>query len=94
MYMIVFSHGYLSVRGTKMQIQSINAINSMSRVNPVSKVDFEKRKTPQTEGNNEIKDSFISSSDNINQKYDIACRLAAFYKNQYDNLVKEGSCQA
>ncbi len=33
-----------------------------------------------------------TSSDKLEQKYDFACRLAAFYKKQYEQLAKQGSC--
>ncbi len=43
-------------------------------------------------------DSFVSSSkeltptNNLEAKYDFACRLAAFYKNQYEQLLSQKSC--
>ena len=30
----------------------------------------------------------------LNTKYDFACRLAAYYKAEYENLCKNGACIA
>ena len=37
-------------------------------------------------------DSFQGSNNNLEAKYDFACRLAAFYKQQYEILKSEKSC--
>lgn len=36
----------------------------------------------------------LSDTSILEQKYDLACRLAAFYKNQCEMLLKNGSCIA
>ncbi len=48
--------------------------------------------------NNENKnhDSFENSQspENLAAKYDLACRLAAYYKTEYDKLANGGDCVA
>lgn len=40
------------------------------------------------------KDSFQSFTNEkaLEAKYDLACRLAAYYKSNYEKLAKEGCC--
>ncbi|MDD3237541.1 MAG: hypothetical protein PHV37_05530 [Candidatus Gastranaerophilales bacterium] len=39
-------------------------------------------------------DTFQSNTQNIDAKYDFACRLAAFYKQQYEQLLQQKACNA
>ena len=83
-----------------MNIQAIGSISSTVSAQPIKPVSFKREDAPreflrsQTFG--EESDSFVNNSDPeiMAQKYDIACRLAAYYKNQYENLVNEGGCLA
>lgn len=54
-----------------------------------SSLSFSKRKVPA-----ENKDTFTSKNDNLALKYRAACQLAAFYKKQYENLIKTGGVVA
>ncbi len=74
----------------------IQAVNSISNCTPVKPVEFAKRKQkPVVKETPAIKEDSFSSSQNITeQKYNFACRLAAYYKTQYENLLKTGSCLA
>ena len=81
----------------------IQAINSVTAVNsqPIRPVNFAGRRPSaeevymkeQTLGNNEDTVSFTNNT-TLEQKYDLACRIAAYYKAQYDELVQNGSCSA
>ena len=35
-----------------------------------------------------------SEPSKLEQKYDMACLMAGYYKTQYENLLKEGKCSA
>ena len=77
-----------------MKIQALNsAIPAVQSCQPIKQVEFAKRRIPM-----EIKDP-IGKEDSFNlqdpsiteQKYNLACRVAAYYKTQYENLLKNGS---
>ena len=77
-----------------MKIQAISSANQAYRCQPVRQVEFAKRKNPP-ETTALLLDVF--STENcceMEQKYDVACRLAAYYKMQYENLLKTGSVVA
>lgn len=79
-----------------MKIQAINSANSVLGCQPIKQVEFAKRRTPEIRGFVvENPDIYIPEEPTvIEQKYDLACRLAAYYKTQYENLLKNGSVVA
>ena len=74
----------------------IQAVNSISNCTPVKPVEFTKRKQkPVITEAPALQDDLFSSSQNVTeQKYNFACRLAAYYKTQYEELLKTGVCNA
>lgn len=73
-----------------MQIQAVNSVNSMINCQPIKQPSsFSKRPTPDTITDPVSKDG--NDETVIEQKYDLACRLAAYYKQQYEALLKSGS---
>ena len=80
-----------------MKIQAITSAMSAYCCQPVSKVEFARHKSPQVENTtpaNEA-DSFVQDDmSTMEQKYDLACRIAAYYKTQYESLLEKGSCIA
>ena len=83
-----------------MNIQAIGSISSTVSAQPIKPVSFKREDAPreflrsQTFG--EEHDTFVNNSDPeiMSQKYDIACRLAAYYKNKYESLAQNGNCIA
>lgn len=75
-----------------MQLSKIDAVRSCQPLKqtvpavPLRDVAFKNSATYSSS------DSFKSSNNNIEAKYDFACRLAAFYKQQYEVLKTEKSC--
>lgn len=76
-----------------MKIQAINPIHGCQ---PIKQIEFAKRakKFEVKEEPQLNEDSFSSNESVTEQKYNLACRLAAFYKTQYENLLKTGVCEA
>lgn len=81
-----------------MKIQAINSAMSSQCCKPIKQVGFEKRQTPIVDvivdplgDEDTFKPTDPSTTE---QKYDLACRLAAYYKNQYETLLKNGSVVA
>ena len=76
----------------------VNAINS-SRMYAVP-VEAVNRVEKHSRHNNEVatfhnEDMFTPTQQDITeQKYELACRVAAYYKTQYENLLKNGNCIA
>lgn len=72
-----------------MKIQAINNAVQVPPCQPIkpeySTHSFAKKNVEQ--GN---ADTFSSQNKNIEEKFDLACRLAAYYKTQYENLLKTG----
>ena len=95
-------------KGVTMQITSIpavglvNATSGMSKVKnqmscqPIRKADDYKFAIPfKSVHHNE--DGDVAELDNemsLQEKYDFACRLAAYYQQQYENLRVQGSVEA
>lgn len=80
-----------------MKIQAINSVQTSSACQPIKKIEFAKRQKPDLEIKDPLgdKDSFMPVDPyTTEQKYNLACRLAAFYKTQYENLLKNGCCEA
>lgn len=72
----------------------IQAISAMQPCQPIKPVNFAKKHAPIKQKEAVAEDSFESTQPVMAQKYDLACRIAAFYKQQYENLVKQGTCEA
>ena len=80
-----------------MKIQAITSAMSAYCCQPVNKVEFARQKSPQVENTTPVNeaDSFVQNDmSTMEQKYDLACRIAAYYKTQYENLLENGSCIA
>lgn len=76
-----------------MKIQAINAALPVSACQPIKQVEFARGKSQKVDNSQaEQADSFTPS--NLEQKYDLACRIAAYYKTQYEQLLKNGNCIA
>ncbi len=92
--MVRFWHGILCVKGLFMKIQAINPVHNCQ---PIKQVEFGKR-SKKINLNEAIQNSpdFFQAEDKTitEQKYDLACRIAAYYKTQYENLLKNGTCEA
>ena len=67
----------------------IQAITPVSVTQPVNRVDFSKNKKVVPSIPLQSKESQV-----IADKYDTACLVAAYYKTQYENLLKNGCCEA
>ncbi len=82
-----------------MNIQAINSVMPAAACQPIKEVGFGKKKTPEVQQSLElvIVDGDIFTPQDpytTEQKYDMACRLAAYYKMQYDKLLTEKGCLA
>ncbi len=85
-----------------MEIQAVKPIHSnqaesyLASVSPVKKVVVQPNIDNDKNCNNACCDIFENSysPDLIEKKYDLACRLAAYYKNQYEKLSQNGCCVA
>lgn len=76
---------------------NINAVNSAISCQPIKEMTFEKKhadKQADVQDAVILGDCFSPQTQNLEQKYDLACRLAAFYKTQYENLAKLGTTEA
>ncbi len=74
-----------------MKIQAINPVMRAESCQPI-KPEFSGKKRVKKK---EIPDNFIKQDPYTSeQKYEMACRLAAYYKTQYENLVKGKVCLA
>jgi hypothetical protein len=79
----------------------IQAINSMTSISsqPIKPINFASRKPAEqfmreqtfgTQG-----DSFATPNPRVlQQELDLACRLAAYYKQEYEKLAENGECLA
>ena len=71
-------------------VQAFQAANNKSKVNSENEI--------YCRCNEESKecDTFENSSSEkvLAAKYDLACRVAAYYKKSYENLLEKGSCIA
>lgn len=94
--MVTLSYGIKDVKGAEMNIQAINSANAMLSCQPIKQVEFAKRPTPTIiEDPVSPEDTLeIENPSTLEQKYDLACRLAAYYKGQYETLLSEGSIVA
>ena len=72
-----------------MRIQAINNAEKLVSCQPI-KPNFSTQSFTQNNVENANKDTFSSQNMNMEEKFDFACRLAAYYKTQYENLIKTG----
>ena len=75
----------------------IQAVNSAINCQPIRQVEFARKHSvpdfyEQASENGDFFD--LQDPRTTEQKYDFACRLAAYYKTQYENLLKNGGCDA
>ncbi len=82
-----------------MKIQAINPAMSVSSCQPIKQVAFERRKSPGIELSSVLQEDISdlnksSDSYTVEQKYNLACLLAAYYKTQYEQLSEEHGCLA
>lgn len=80
-----------------MNIKAINSVFSPKSCQPIKPVSFarnaEKPELPLAETPDT--DTFTPSEPGTaEQKYNMACLLAAYYKTQYEALAKQGICNA
>ena len=80
-----------------MKIQAISPMMSAVGCQPIKPVKFGRNTVPQeflkNQTFNDETDSF-SPKETLQQKYDLACRIAAYYKTKYEALLAEGNCLA
>lgn len=80
-----------------MKIQAINSVQAGSACQPIKQVEFARKQVPDLEIKDPLgdEDSFTPADPyTTEQKFNLACRLAAYYKTQYENLLKCGCCEA
>ena len=72
----------------------IEAINNAMSCQPLRRVEFGRRENAPVIVEDPIvaQDTFVPPT-TAEQKYNFACLVAAFYKNQYENLLKNGYCE-
>lgn len=74
-----------------MRINAINSAMQIQACQPI-KPEFNKQSFKSTPADfTNRNDSFdFQDPQTMEQKYDFACRLAAYYKTKYDQLLKNG----
>lgn len=80
-----------------MKIQSINSPMKTVGCQPIRQVEFSQKKVQDSKPNNDSQNQdklTLSTSETLEQKYDLACRIAAYYKQKYQQLLKSGHCVA
>ena len=82
-----------------MKVQAINPMVSTINCQPIRPVKFAGRNAAEDYMNEQIlnnpEDSFSQSkTDILEQKYDLACRLAAYYKQKYEEIKNGDGCLA
>ena len=77
-----------------MRIQAINSAMSSVFAQPVGRVEFSKQHSSDFTVNPRAEQNINSDAFVAEQKYDLACRLAAYYKTQYEALKENGCCMA
>lgn len=80
-----------------MKIQAITSAMSAYCCQPVSRVEFSRKKSPEINNEPKVQSADIfapSDMSTMEQKYDLACRIAAYYKTQYEQLLQQGNCIA
>ncbi len=80
-----------------MNIKAINSVLPAKTCQPIKEVSFARNaeKPEQPLAETPDTDTFTPSEPGtLEQKYDMACLLAAYYKTQYEALAKQGNCNA
>ena len=77
-----------------MKIQAINSAMSSVFAQPVGRVEFSKQQSSDFKENPRAQQNINCDTFDMEQKYDLACRLAAYYKTQYEALKENGCCMA
>ena len=77
-----------------MKIHAINSAMSSVFAQPVGRVEFSKQHSSDFTVNPRAEQNINSDLFVMEQKYDLACRVAAYWKTQYDELKENGCCMA
>ena len=77
-----------------MNIPAINSAMTSVFAQPVNNVGFSKQHASMVQSNPRAEQNINSDAFVMEQKYDLACRLAAYWKTQYDELKENGCCMA
>ena len=77
-----------------MNIPAINSAMSSVFAQPVNNVGFSKQQSSVVQNNPRAEQNINSDTFVMEQKYDLACRLAAYYKTKYEELKENGCCKA
>lgn len=83
-----------------MFVQNVNLVNNSQPLRQVAAVPLRNNSHDNSTPLKNIQafsanDSMeTSETEMLQKKYDFACQLAAFYKTKYDELSKNGSCNA
>jgi len=82
-----------------MKIQAIGSAINTSACQPIKQIEFAKKKSPEAELTAILQEEscdVYTPQDNYTseQKYNMACRIAAYYKTQYEQLLEQGGCLA
>lgn len=77
-----------------MKIHAINSAMSSVFAQPVGRVEFSKQHSSDFTVNPRAEQYINSDIFVMEQKYDLACRVAAYWKTQYDELKENGCCMA
>ncbi len=74
-----------------MQIQALSSANSTLNCQPIKPVNFERKNNSDIQNIILLDDTYTPDNTSVlEQKYDFACQLAAYYKDQYESLLKSG----
>ncbi len=80
-----------------MKIQAISPMMSAINCQPIRPVKFGRKSVPQefliNQTLSEDEDSLLTQ-EILKRKYYTACDIAAFYKTEYEKLLREGNCLA
>ncbi len=75
--------------------QTINTINPVQDIKKPEDYVYEQSNDIHSATNNDGDKVVISSSEKaLEAKYDIACRLAGYYKSLYEDMLQNGCCVA
>lgn len=77
-----------------MKIPAISSAMSSVFAQPVNNVGFSQQHSSSVRNNQREVKELDCDTLVLEQKYDLACRLAAYYKLQYDALKENGCCMA
>lgn len=82
-----------------MKIQAIGSAMQTSACQPIKQVEFARRRAPEAELTTVFQEPVVDvytpqDPSTIEQKYNLACRIAAYYKTQYEQLLEQGCCLA